>query len=387
MLIKVSDVDEVLRDLGIQSTIPVKPQEPSRPAVSARKRVRFDLYSEISTRSSSVPRQQATKQPRAERTYAERRDDQAVLLSVGGTVDRSIRGQWPAASTKMSALFHARHAAHKTYSEGYMKTQERFLFLLDEPPESRFERFEKECYLRALAPTTAHSYWVTFVSIDKIVSGQCTTPAEKRVSKILEHRASRYPVAFPRPLEHEVRRRFVERFRRSFPMIVALVEACWVLGQRYGDFLQLAVNDFTVDESEVKITVRRGKTVSYTKPYTLTLDKNLEVARNLMAVRQQAMDNGWLFLISKHPCEETAKKISHQTSNLLAALDERLEIRSIRRGGLQHMASQKVPIPTIRLLSQHKSDEMLLRYLDWGQVAAQRNEEVKGVTSLMASFC
>lgn len=386
-MITTSDVEEVLRDLGIRSTLPTKPQEPSAPALSARKRVRFDTCSAPNTRSSSAPHQQAVKQPGAERTFAERREDQAVLLSVGGSVDRSVRGQWPVASATTAALFRNRHAAHKTYSGGYMKTQERFLFLLDEPPDTRFERFEKECYLRALAPTTAHAYWITFVSVDKIVSGQCTTPAEKRVSKILENRANRYPVAFPRPLEHEVRRRFVQRYRQDFPMITALVEACWVLGQRYGDFLQIAVNDFTIEDSEVKIIIRRGKTVSYTKPYTLTLDKNLDVTRNLLAVRQKAMENGWLFLISKYPCDETAKRVSQQTSNLLAAIDERLEIRSIRRGGLQHMASQKVPISTIRLLSQHKSDEMLLRYLDWGRVATQRNDEVKSVTSLMASFC
>ncbi|MCP4898288.1 MAG: phage integrase family protein [bacterium] len=384
-MIKTSDVQEVLRDLGVRSTLPMA-QPPSAPALSARKRVRFETFSAPNILSSSAPRQ-ATKQPSAERTFAERREDQAVLLSVGGTVDKSVRGQWPVASATTAALFKNRHAAHTTYSGGYMRTQERFLFLLDEPPDKRFERFEKECYLRALAPTTAHAYWVSFVSVDKIVSGQSTTPAEKRVSKILENRANRYPVAFPRPLEHEVRRRFTERYRQDFPVIAALVEACWVLGQRYGDFLQLAANDFTIEGSEVKITMRRGKTVSYTKPYTLTMDKTLDVTRNLLAVRQKAIDKGWLFLISKHPCDETAKNVSHQTSNLLAALDERLEIRSIRRGGLQHMASQKVPIHTIRLLSQHKSDEMLLRYLDWGRVAAQRNDEVKSVTSLMASFC
>ena len=64
-------------------------------------------------------------------------------------------------------------------------------------------------------------------------------------------------------------------------------------------------------------------------------------------------------------------------------VDEQLELRSIRRGGPQHMAKLRMTLSEIRLFSQHASDKMLLRYLNWGTVAVEQNDRIRNLTSKM----
>ena len=272
-----------------------------------------------------------------------------------------------------------------------MTTQQRLLFLLDFPQEQRFAKFEEACYIRALAPTTAASYWTAFLSVEKTlgVSPDARTNGHTRIQRILDHRANQYPVAFPKPLTHEARMQFAERFRKTHFALVTLVEACWALGQRFGDFIQLAVRDITRDPEtgSVKIKVCRGKTVAYTQPYTLVINPDLDIARNLLTLQQHSVEKGWRFLAFEDWSSEAAKAVSSATSNLLAAFDEELEIRSIRRGGLQHMAKMMVPVPTMLHFSKHASEQMLMRYLNWGEHAEAQNAEILKVSELMMTCC
>jgi hypothetical protein len=313
---------------------------------------------------------------------------QVALLSAGVRKQNAAGSAWPLPSPTIRCLFDARHQIYKTYSDSYMEAQARMLFLLDLRPEERFERFEQECYRRILAPTTAHVYWVALSAVESILipSVQPTT-AMKRTASILEDRARAYPVAFPPPLTAADRSRFQSRFSACSFGIVALVEACWVLGQRFGDFIQLAIADFQIKKLNVMITVRRGKTVKHTQPYTLLLQSESRVTENLMKVRAEAIRLGWVFLTTPDNNPLTRAKLSHRTSALLSLIDERLEIRSIRRGGLQHMASLRHELQHIRLFSQHRSEEMLLRYLNWGQAAEAQNDEILRVSMTMTDEC
>jgi hypothetical protein len=72
---------------------------------------------------------------------------------------------------------------------------------------------------------------------------------------------------------------------------------------------------------------------------------------------------------------------------MLQSSNEDLELRSIRRGGLQRMAALGVELETIRWFSNHTSVEMLLRYLDWGAVAATRKAAIlSAVQGTLASI-
>jgi hypothetical protein len=338
---------------------------------------------------TSTPSPTTTTTPTpAEKSFYELREEQVHLMSAGAAQARSVKGNWPTASENIRCLFANRHRAFQTYSAGYMRSQERFLFLLEVPPDERFLRFEQECYHRALAPTTAHCYWVAFATLDKMMAASCLpTPAVQRVSSILESRVALHPVAFPLCLTSDLRKRLCEKFTASHFGIVALVEACWVLGQRFSDFIQLAISDFLIRTDTVIITVRRGKTIVHTKPYSLALDRHCRVTKNLLTVRQAAADQGWLFLNSRTNDIASRKALGLRTTSLLTEIDERLELRSIRRGGLQHMASLHHHPDKIRLFSKHSTEEMLMRYLAWGQVAESRNDDMLAISRTMTNEC
>jgi hypothetical protein len=380
----------LLGNLSIVDSPPQPLQRPTTPLLppsnaqpSPLKRSRPEHQALQSTPSPVT----ATTTP-AEKSFYELREEQVHLMSAGAAQTRSVKGNWPTASEKIRRLFADRHRVYKTYSTGYMRSQERFLFLLEVPPDERFLRFEQECYHRALAPTTAHCYWVAFATLDKMMAASCqTTPAVQRVSSILESRIALHPVAFPLCLTKELRDRFSDKFTASHFGIVALVEACWVLGQRFSDFIQLAISDFLIRTDTVIITVRRGKTIVHTKPYSLALDRHCRVTKNLLTVRQAAADQGWLFLTSRTNDIASRKALGLRTTSLLTEIDERLELRSIRRGGLQHMASLHHHPDKIRLFSKHSTEEMLMRYLAWGQVAESRNDEMLLVSRSMTDDC
>ena len=318
----------------------------------------------------------------------ELRQDQVTRMSAGAKVEPTIRGQWPLPSSKTLSVFQGRHEALKTFSGGYMQTQERLLFLFDHAPESRFAAFELECYKRALAPTTAHSYWTAFAGVDKMLSDVLgATPAVRRCSQVLEDRALQYPVAFPQPLTGHLRQRLRDTVGPENACLHVLIEACWILGQRFGDFVQLAVNDFLVKEDKVLITFRRGKTVSYTKPYTLTLSRAHPIVEALLQIRANAQKMGWLFLVTPKNESELRQSLLRKASAHLSTVDERLEVRSIRRGGLQHMASLGMTTDEIRDFSKHTSNEMLMRYLAWGQVALEHNTRIQALADRMLAEC
>jgi len=309
-------------------------------------------------------------------------------MSAGLKVNPEIKGQWPPASAKVQSVFRGRHEALKTFSQGYMQTQERLLFLFDVAPENRFAAFEHECYRRALAPTTAHSYWIAFAGVDKILGEQLGhTIAVRRCSQVLEDRALQHPVAFPAPLTEAHREMLRRTVTAENAFLLVLIEACWVLGQRLGDFLQLAINDFLVKDDEVLITFRRGKTVSYTKPYTLPLSRSHPLVTSLLHIRAEALKEGWLFIATPMNDLHHRQELLRRASALLSTVDEQLEVRSIRRGGLQHMASVGMTVSEMRDFSKHSSDEMLMRYLAWGRVAVEHNSRLRELSDKMLAFC
>lgn len=317
-------------------------------------------------------------------TAMQRRSVQVAQLSTGVKLQRTARGLWPAPSAKTLSLFQERHEAFKTFSTGYMQTQERLLFLMDVHPDERFARFEEECFSRTLAPTTAHSYWISFTCVNKILGDKLgQTPAVSRCSKLLEARILQYPVAFPKPLSVKHRRTLRSLATPSTVAIHLLIEVCWSLGQRFGDFLQIAVNDVIVRHDVVLITFKRGKTVTYTKPYTLSVDRHVPLIEEFLNLRQTAIGRGWNFIASKDNAKADCSSLKHHAASALALVDEQLELRSIRRGGLQHMAKLRMTLSEIRLFSQHASDKMLLRYLNWGTVAVEQNDRIRNLTSKM----
>ena len=352
-------------------------QPAARASLPAAKRVRFET-------GTKAPAAAKVRQPTTGYKSFEAAREHQVMLMAAGQVERPHEATaWPRASDKLLQAFAARHSAYKTYSDGYMQTQARMLFLLDVEPSLRHERFEQECFIRKLAPTTAATYWVAFLTLDKIVNGTDTTDASGRVREILDKRARVHPVCFPQPLTPAALRAIHERFGKSAREHVALITTCWTLGQRFGDFIQLPLNDFYFTTDEVRLTFRLGKTVGHVGPYTLPLPLDSPATAAFLDVRQAALERGWGFIGTKSNDKDDCRKLKAQVSATMAAVDERLELRSIRRGGLQNYASLGFELDEIRVFSKHTNDDMLMRYLNWGQCAEARMSRALRMTKLM----
>lgn len=302
------------------------------------------------------------------------RDQQVKAMCAGKEKEHThLPTAWPEASPGMIAKWSERHPSFKSFSSNYMASQRRILFLADLPPSKRFEAFEAVCFQRRLAPTTAETYWTTWLGIQKALA---LTPSEAdtRVTRMMKARAAAYPVQFPNPAAFSDMDLLVSTFRDSHPSFCAIVMATFLLGQRISDMVQLAAFDLQPASDLLTITIRRGKTMGISQPYTLWLRRNVYPTESLLECAAQATKENRLYLFSHENCDDERTKVLHQIRDMLTSINEKLELRSIRRGGLHRMARAGNELQTILYFSRHADVKMLLRYLNWGEHAEARRQ-------------
>ncbi len=334
-------------------------------------------------------------------SYHDMRSLQLTLREAGDCTSVTNRvDEWPTPSVATQQLWKSRAAVYSTYSPNYISTLQRMLWLLDVTPTDRFSAFEEACYKRAVAATTAAGYFVALMTLQKMLTNHespMEKAADKRALKVLQDRAATHRVAFPQPmtLDH------IRLIRLEFPhsAITTLIEMCWVLGQRIGDAAQTAVIDVQLTDIEtctigsysrkkcLTIDVRRGKVVGKLVPaYSLPLPWSSEVAQRVWALKEQRRKLGKLFMWTDTNSPEERRLLHAQIAFMITSScngnDVNLELRSIRRGGLQQMA-KRFPLEKILPFSQHKSEAMLLRYLDGGKAAPHRLGDMMEVTREM----
>ena len=86
----------------------------------------------------------------------------------------------------------------------------------------------------------------------------------------------------------------------------------------------------------------------------------------LWALSQTALQEKQRFLWTTSNSPEELEGMKALVSLRLTSISPTLELRSVRRGGLQAMAARGEKMETILLFSQHKNIDMLRRYLNWG---------------------
>ncbi len=310
-----------------------------------------------------------------DRSFLKLRENQVIEMIAGKKKYLSTQDPWPEPSTKVMSLWLRRHPSYQTFSSNYMASQKRFLFLADILPQHRFEAFERICFLRQIAPTTAESYWTTWLGAQKALAVQ-TAESDARVSKILKARSIAYPVQFPTPATMIDMEALVTTFRVPLPSLTAIVMFAFLNGQRISDMLQLAVADLNVTESFLMITVRRGKTMSVSQPYTLWMRRGRYPAETLIDLASNAKKDQRLFLFSEFNSEEERSKMSHVIRDMITSINDQLELRSLRRGGLQRMAQLGFSMDVLLQFSRHSDVKMLMRYLAWGEHSTKRQSEM-----------
>jgi integrase len=209
---------------------------------------------------------------------------------------------------------------------------------------------------------------------------------DNRVLRILKQRAVCYPVAFPAPMTNLHMTALLSRYAPLYPSVTAIARFSWIAGQRLSDMLQLACEDIQTTDHHLVVTVRRGKVLHAIQPYTIHLNKSEATATALLAAKREALSHGLSFLISQGNEPAVRSSVKQLIAMMLLSVDERLELRSFRRGGLQAMAANGLTLEEIRRFSMHKSDEMLLRYLNWGTCMTHMASAMSGSISQMEAM-
>jgi hypothetical protein len=342
----------------------------------ASKRVTFadtkeeGFINSISPRKNSLPTTLSTTP-----SYQQLRDDQVKKMIAGQRFNASVTTPWPEPSPSMLKRWSERHQAFKTYSTNYMASQRRTLFLADLEPHLRFEAFEKVCFQRCLAPTTAETYWTTWLSIQKAMC-LFVSESDPRVTKILKARSVAYPVQFPTPAKLSDMKLLVATFAHEWPSLTAIATMTFIYGQRISDMIQLAACDLEVQRHFLVITVRRGKTFTTAKPYALWLRRHRYPTEELIDVAHRAKKLNRIFLFSESNTDQERSKVLDAIREMIVCVNDELELRSLRRGGLHLMAENGQPLSSIIKFSRHADIDMLMRYLNWGTVSTNHRDEM-----------
>lgn len=298
---------------------------------------------------------------------------------------------WPEPDAKLKEMWLQRNPAFKSFSSNYMASQARVLFLAATPSEKRFEEFERLCFERRLAPTTAETYWSTWLGVQKAMSIP-PSEADVRTTRIMKARAAAYPVQFPTPISPSEMDRLVETFKAELPTFTAFAMFSYLQGQRISDVIQLAVNDVVVQDDLLMVTIRRGKTMEVTQPYTLWLKMSSYPAEVIVQARDAAIQQQRVFIMTSTNSDAERQQVLNTIRDMITSINDQLELRSFRRGGLHRLAQSGIPLEEVRLFSRHADVAMLMRYLNWGQHAQQQKETMiealkVSTTSLTTTRC
>lgn len=290
---------------------------------------------------------------------------------------------WPSAKPSTMEKWSKISQLHAMSSTGHRSTQARMLWLADVPQAGRFAAFQLECWRRALASSTEEAYWGSWRSVMQILNIE-TTPEETKISKLLRGRAVSNPTAFPAPMTLDDARRLSELFTRSLPTHAAISTAAFLLGQRISDMVQVSCIDVTTSTLQPPsdprlalnktmtplcvITIRRGKTVATSGPYTLFLPLHQWPATQIMRAQAEARQRGDLFIMTPANTRTEQDSVLATIRMMILETSDRLELRSIRRGGLHCLAANPAnTIEDLLQLSRHSDSKMLMRYLGWGE--------------------
>ena len=313
------------------------------------------------------------------------RDDQVKRMSASVRLPRQSGTNipWPTAIPSTMQKWTNISQVHTMCTAGHRSTQVRMLWLADVPRADRFSAFQHECWRRALASSTEEAYWGSWRSVMQILNIE-TTPEETKISKLLRGRAVSNPTAFPAPMSLDDARRLNSLFASTLPTHTAITAAAFLLGQRISDMIQVSCVDVTTSTLQPShcprlaqdktvtllcvITIRRGKTVATSAPYTLFLPLQQWPATQIMRAQAEARQRGDLFIMTPMNTRSEQDSVLATIRMMILETSDRLELRSIRRGGLHCLAADPAnTITDLLQLSRHSDSKMLMRYLGWGE--------------------
>lgn len=269
------------------------------------------------------------------------------------------------------------------YTQKWLAQILKHVALADEP--NRFHLIETAHKVMRWRWTTTAVYWAATMCARKIL-GLPKIPADAKATNFLEHQARTECHAYAKFLTDTV---FLQIWMQTEDRFIAVIVCiAYICGQRVSDVAQLASEDITIEQFQllatqtICITVRRGKVIPYIGAYVLHLSITCPVALALLVLSRQRRG----FLFTNNNSAEERSKLGARICAELKMIDTDLEQRSIRRGGLERMARQGVPLQKIQeCFSKHRTIPMLLGYLRHGAVSLHTAQTQLEVTAWTAA--
>ncbi len=166
-----------------------------------------------------------------------------------------------------------------------------------------------------------------------------------------------------RPLTEKTMKQMAKSI--SDPSTRILLQVAWSFAARIGDMINVRARDVKFPNNNrnlpTTITFREGKGAAFWGPFTISAVLNKEIEKDLAEL---AAHSGGGKIWSDRDRRQLASAMKSAGLNL----------RSIRRGALLHMAERGVEDEDIQLLSGHKRKDTLLRYLGWGTASSTANK-------------
>jgi len=162
----------------------------------------------------------------------------------------------------------------------------------------------------------------------------------------------------------QVQKAIDKAYTSSKPIAMAILLA-WIAAARVGCIHQLKREDFEWQgANNLAITFRRGKSVRLRGPYTVhtTVEKYRAELQDFL----RNIEPKEFIFPSISAVARTAMGVA--VKDALRLVDKKLEQRSLRRGSLQHLASQGADEELLMRFSGHQRVATLRRYLGWGKV-------------------
>lgn len=279
--------------------------------------------------------------------------------------ERQIPGKtpWPKPPEDLARLWDARHEVWQQRSTSWTATQRRMLWLAAEAdPAQAFRRAAA-----TVSATTRATYWAAWMSVLPVLN-RPVTASDSAYLKELERAARCARVTHPAPMLQADVHKVTER---DHSPAAVLIGAAWTLGQRVSDLAQIECADITVADGAVRVVLRRGKVIPRVGPYAVAGPSDNRHMRRLMDLKGRRIGKQFLFAEDNG----ATTTVLNQVARILRSSRRGLELRSIRRGGLQALAACN-PLSTVLTFSKHASTSMLMRYLENGVACGPHVKEM-----------
>ena len=312
-----------------------------------------------------------------------------MMLQVRGGINHQRMDGWPPCTDPgVKKMWRGR----KRIFKGTVSTRQKRMLWLHQEADP-YVAFTRQLVARESKPSYALNMWIAFEKTFKIFSMPKPNFVGE-VTKKLRGDARAQNTTHPPAMTFEHVRQIGKRYAKVWPRAFAVLQIAFVFGQRLPDMIQLSVESLRLHSDSLVIVVERGKVMQFKNKFVLPLAWHLKYTKDILRARDMAVKKGYYFLLSMPNTAAQRKKATDRMRTMLRSVGlvrppkegstiggertpRRLQIGSVRRGGLQRMAMAGFSMDRILDYSKHADIPMLTRYLDNGAASTHLRRRLR----------